>query len=76
MPPPKDVDASAVSAVNETAVNRLQWQAVDGYPAFITTAVQPYRFPMPQSAFSLPAVLDRQGTAEVEHASYDRVAST
>jgi hypothetical protein len=55
----------AASAVNKTAVNRMRWQAVDGYPAFITTAVQPYRFPMPQSAFLAPAVLDRQATAEV-----------
>ena len=30
---------------------------------------------MPQSAFSCPAVLDRQATAEVEHAPYDRAAS-
>jgi hypothetical protein len=76
MSPPEDVDASAAPAVNETAVNRMQWQAVDGYPAFITTAVQPYRFPMPQSAFLVSADLDRQGTAEVEHASYDRAAGT
>jgi hypothetical protein len=70
---PEDFDASAA---DKTAVNRLPWQAVDGYPAFITSDVQPYRFPMPQSAFSVPAVLDRQATAEVEHAPYDRAAST
>jgi hypothetical protein len=67
---------SLLRTIDETAVNRMPWQAVDAYPAFITTAVQPYRFPMPQSAFSVPAVLDRQGTAEIEHASYDRVAGT
>jgi hypothetical protein len=63
-------------AINKTVVNRMPWQAVDGYLAFITSDVQPYRFPMPQSAFSVPAVLDRQATAEVEHAPYDRAAST